>query len=393
VLLFTFLNSCGSAILNAGIFFIARNQYGFDDTQRFLLGLLYGVIYIPAAFYVGPLLRRLARRGVGPRSLLIALMAGMGLICLLPAIASALGVRGSWPLWVLVAVYSPLSGALWANVESYLAGGRSGHTLRAATGKFNITWSTSIVVTLLLVSPAVEKHSLLVLGAMSIVHALCIAVLLLGFRPSPGEHAHEDHSAAPEIYARLLAVCRLLLPMSFLLMSVVAPVLPTIVAGLGIAEAWGLTIAAVWPAARVTVFFLMERWHGWHGRWWPIAASGALLLACFAGIVLSPSLGLTALLLALVGFGIGMGVIYCAALYYAMEVSDSGVDAGGTHEAMIGLGYTLGPICGLIPAGLVAAGTIPGPARDGWMIGLAGALAAVVALAALAKGRRHARIR
>jgi len=393
VLLFTFLNSAGSAIVYSGLFFIAKSQYGFDDFQRFGLGLLYGVVYIPAAFYVGPALRRLQRSGVSPRSLLVGLMLGMGAVCALPWLADRAGLPGAWPLWVAVAVYSPLSGMLWANVESYLAGGRSGAGLRSATGKFNITWSSSIVVTLVLMGPAVEGHSLLVLLFLSFLHAGCAGLLLLSFRPSPGQHAHEDHSAAPPIYARLLTVCRLLLPTSFMLMSVISPILPTTLASLKIPEGWKLPVAAVWPAARVAAFFLMERWHGWHGRWWPIAAGGGVLVLSFAGVVLAPQLpaglALPTLIASLLAFGVGMGVIYCAALYYAMEVSDSGVDAGGMHEAAIGTGYAVGPMLGLLAAGLASAGTIPSGSRDITMIALAFLLAGLVVLVAVFRARRR----
>lgn len=394
VLLFTFLNSAGSAIVYSGLFFIAKSQYGFDDVQRFALGLLYGIVYIPAAFYVGPTLRRLQASGISPRALLVALMLGMGAVCALPWLAQQFGSPGSWPLWVAVAVYSPLSGMLWANVESYLAGGRSGAVLRSATGKFNITWSSSIVITLVLIGPAVEKQSLLVLLLLSAVHAACAVQLLLTFRPRPGDHAHEDHSGAPPIYARLLTVCRLLLPTSFMLLSVISPILPTTLTALRVPEQWRLPLAAVWPATRVAAFFLMERWHGWHGRWWPIALGGGILLVSFATIVMapqfSPALALPALIAGLLGFGIGMGVIYCAALYYAMEVSHSGVDAGGMHEAAIGTGYAVGPLLGLLAAGLASSGTIPPASRDVTMIVLASALAGVVVLFAVLRARGRA---
>jgi hypothetical protein len=35
-------------------------------------------------------------------------------------------------------------------------------------------------------------------------------------------------------------------------------------------------------------------------------------------------------------------------LYYAMSVGGADVDAGGTHEALIGAGYTIGPGIGLL---------------------------------------------
>ena len=39
---------------------------------------------------------------------------------------------------------------------------------------------------------------------------------------------------------------------------------------------------------------------------------------------------------------------YYAALYYAMSVGRAKVDAGGTHEALIGGGYMFGPLVGLM---------------------------------------------
>jgi hypothetical protein len=38
-----------------------------------------------------------------------------------------------------------------------------------------------------------------------------------------------------------------------------------------------------------------------------------------------------------------------------MEVGKAQVDAGGTHEALIGAGYTLGPLCGIAAVGIVHA--------------------------------------
>jgi hypothetical protein len=53
-----------------------------------------------------------------------------------------------------------------------------------------------------------------------------------------------------------------------------------------------------------------------------------------------------------------MATIYSAALYYAMEVGQAEVEAGGKHEALIGLGYTGGPACGLLAGLAVQAGWI-----------------------------------
>jgi hypothetical protein len=61
-----------------------------------------------------------------------------------------------------------------------------------------------------------------------------------------------------------------------------------------------------------------------------MGSSGVLTMACGLGL-----------------FGVGMAVIYSGALYYAMEVGKAQVQAGGKHEALIGAGYTAGPLIGL----------------------------------------------
>ena len=73
----------------------------------------------------------------------------------------------------------------------------------------------------------------------------------------------------------------------------------------------------------------------------------------FAMIVTAMSLPL--MLAGFAAFGAGMGIVYYAALYYAMAVGRAEVDAGGTHEGLIGLGYSIGPLTGLISLALASA--------------------------------------
>ncbi|MBT4530859.1 MAG: hypothetical protein HOC27_06600 [Phycisphaerae bacterium] len=83
----------------------------------------------------------------------------------------------------------------------------------------------------------------------------------------------------------------------------------------------------------------------WHGKWSVLwIAVGAMALG-FVGILGASSL--PTLIIGLILFGSGMGVTYYAALYYAMAVGQAEVDAGGTHEALLGSGYMVGPIVGI----------------------------------------------
>jgi len=372
---FTFLNSVGSAIVYSGIFFLAESRYGFDKQSNFALGTLYGIAYIPGAMGIGPLLRWLERRSarLTPRVVLGVIMVIMASLCIAPSIVAATEPgtllpqdRPSWPIWLLVGIYSPLSGCLWPTIEGFLSGGRSGTALRSATGKFNIAWSSALVVTCLAISPFVDKYPLQLLLALATVHLTAIA-LLIPFPHRPAEHIHEHHAPPTANEKALLTLMRVLLPTAFLVLATVAPFLVTAREQLKLDNSLGTVLAATWMAARVVVFTLMERWHGWHGRWSvPLIGAGILLIA-FAGLILAPSQLPTSSAVpvfvgSLLGFGVGVGIIYTAALYYAMHVGGAEVDAGGVHETLIGIGYTIGPACGLV-ACLLASQSIITPER------------------------------
>jgi len=47
-------------------------------------------------------------------------------------------------------------------------------------------------------------------------------------------------------------------------------------------------------------------------------------------------------------FGLSVGMTYYAALTYAMVVKNAAVDAGGSHESLIGAGFAIGPASGLV---------------------------------------------
>jgi hypothetical protein len=79
-------------------------------------------------------------------------------------------------------------------------------------------------------------------------------------------------------------------------------------------------------------------------------------------------------------------------------VGNAEVDAGGKHEAMIGVGYTLGPLCAIAGLGLSSAGSETGvPSDDAfriWVIVLISAavlLTTCVGWALLAQQRRRLR--
>jgi len=349
VLSFTFLNSLGGGVVTTGFSFLAKSAYGFTPAQNYLLGLSQGVLYIIAALTVGPALARAARttKWISTRRALAALMVVLAAFSALPWLGPRVGAPGPWALWLLIGGYSALTGVLWPIVESYMSGGRSEVRLRSGIGVFNVVWSGALVASYWIMGPLQEFHSLELLLGVAAVHLACLA-LLPAFARNPASHADHHGAAVPEAYPRLLGVFRMQLVTSYMVFSALTPFLPEACVSLGLVKHWHTPIAGTWLAARVLTFAVMQRWHGWHGRWTTAGFGAAALLVGFGITVLSTRLGVWALLTGLALFGVGMGVIYCAALYYAMAVGNSQVDAGGKHEALIGAGYGGGPIFGLI---------------------------------------------
>lgn len=411
VLGFTFINSYATGTTFNGVNFIAKEAYGFTALGNSLLGLLLGVTYVAGAMLTGKLVRawRAGGRGVSTRGVLARLVLIATGLNALPVIVWALSSdasRGStvWVMCVYLGLYAFLCGSLWPVVESFLSGARRGNDLRHAISLFNVIWSSALVGALVVISPMLELGTMAPFAAAGVGHLLSL-VVLRRFPVEPGAHLHDDAHTTPANYPKLLMVHRVLLPTCYMVMYAMTPLLPEITTALKLPSAWQTPFASIWLAGRVLGFMALQQFSGWRGKWLTATWGTGFMLVGFALVVLGPTIanaagsnavGLIAAGLGLASFGVGAAGIYCGALYYAMEVGDANVDAGGTHEAMIGLGYTVGPICAFIPTALATPNllnttqTIISPQwRDPLIVGLVGILClAAVALAILLGNRR-----
>ncbi len=193
------------------------------------------------------------------------------------------------------------------------------------------------------IAPLIDRAPLWILAGLGGVHLACVPIILrLQERPAPhGEASAEDGVEDKALARRLLHTFRFLLVTSFVLYSALTPQLPQRLTEMGAPAAWQTPLTSVWMVSRLGLFTLLERWHGWHGRWRTVIWSSAALFGGFALALSAEGLGM--MIAGLTLFGVGFGGCYSAALYYAMVVGASDVDAGGKHEAIIGVGYTLGP--------------------------------------------------
>jgi hypothetical protein len=363
VLAFTGLSSfaCGGATL--GIFFVTERAYAFSAVEQYALGLLVGVTYTAGALGARSIRRAFARGGRSARGTLALFSCAMAALMLVPLATPSRGA-----LFALLGVYAAITGAFWPIVEQFVSGGRRGAELRSAIGRFNIVWSATLLPSFWILSPLLARSSGLVFAGISLAHLISLLVLLRLHREA-GEHEAESAHAVPASYPALLRVHRVLHATAYLVMYSLSPALPGLVARLEVWPSAESIVASTWLFARVLTFAGLERWHGWHGR--PAAAWGgagavvggfALTVAVPHLAVIGGGLQIALVLLGLGVFGVGLATLYTAALYYAFEVGGS--ESGGSHEALIGLGYSLGPLCGLFVCGLEQAGTVAEGRRE-----------------------------
>lgn len=375
----TFLASVTGGVFWVGIFFVTLEHYGFSANRNLGLALSMGATSTLVARAAGRILAVLTRKR-GPRRVLAGALGLGGIAATLPLVSPDREAL----LWVSALIGAGSSGFIWPVVESYLGAGRHGAELRRALGWFNMTWTSATAVPLLILPWLSGIHPLSALGLCALMNgAAMLSLLLLPRRPGT-IHAESAGAAIGREYLWLLKSARWLLPLSYLMSSTLAPVLPHRLHALGEAAFPESMIAAVWMVARFLTLAVMARATGWHGRWGALFAGAASLGAGLALVLLAPTLwGVVA---GLTFFGVGMGVTYYTAIYYSLSVGHAAVDAGGGFEALVGVGYVLGPIVGLV--GRSAAGVGHGAVGTVVAASVVSALGALLALQPYFAARR-----
>jgi hypothetical protein len=344
----TWVNNLGASAALIGVYFVAEHAHHFTAGRLLALGLLQGSLYIASSLLAGPFTRRFAgpTRALSTRALLALVHVALFASALLPILWQAPAA-----MWLVVALYATLSGVIWPTLESFLSAGRTGDDLRRSSAAFNLSWASCQVVTFMLLALFMDEarphFALWAIPVMGISHLAAIPLIAF-FQREPAAHGEASHLHDPaeaDRFRRLLDAHRLLLILSYVAFSSLNPLLPSIISDrLHVDARWSTPLTAVWMVSRVGMFWFMGAWSAWHGRSATLAWPAALLVTGLALAMLAPTALLLAIGLAL--FGLGMGAAYSAAFYYAMEVGSAGVDAGGKHEAFIGMGYSVGPLLG-----------------------------------------------
>lgn len=338
ILLVSFIESFATILVERAAYFFTHRQLQFSDALNLWLAAAFGVAYIAGALAS----HRLSLRA-GEKRLLLAVVAGQMLVHL------GMGSYPSAPaIFVGCAALGLLNGLKWPILESYVAAGYGPDQAAAAIGRFNISWALAVPLSLAVAGPVIEAWGSGLFFLAAGLNAVAVLLILpVAPRPPylPHDHPHRPPSHVLDRYGRMLIASRWLMLLSYSSLWILAALMPHIFAGLGVGVALAAGLSGLVDVCRLTGFVVLGRAGGWYDRRWPLAAAMAALPVSFALVLWGPSLA--AVLAGEVGFGLAAGTIYYSHLYYSMVIKNASVDAGGVHEGLIGLGFTVGPLLAL----------------------------------------------
>jgi MFS family permease len=345
LLVITFVQSFATTLIERGLYFFSHDRLLFSDAQNLGLALGFGAAYAVGAVTSQRISSRLSEK----RLLVLAILGQMLTQAALVA----------WPAPVTVAALNTLLGGLmglmWPVVESYVSAGRTPADQAATVGRFNLSWAGAVPLGLVAAGPIIRLWAPSLFAAAALLNLLSLVLVLpLERRPV---HLAPDHPERPMLtamlrYRGLLASSRWLMMSSYSLMWTLAALLPHAFAKLQVDVQAATALSGLLDVFRMMAFLVLQIYVGWHNRGSPLVAAMFILPAGFFLALYGPTV--PAVLAGELLFGLAAGTVYYAALYYAMVVKNAAVEAGGAHEGIIGSGFVIGLLAGLVGDSLAA---------------------------------------
>lgn len=382
------LSSAGATLLTVGIFFYTANHFGWGLRQNFQLAAAQGAIYVVGALLAGTITARVPHQAA--LALVYVALAGVSAVGVV-APGSPVAVTG-----VLLG-YSFVSAIGWPILESLISIGGDARQMARRLATYNLVWPAVGAAAVAASGAVIEwwPRGMFVVAAVSHVATAILSVWRLGDGgrvQAAGEtppHAGPEltaHAGEPEpelLRVRTLAlwVSRLALPATYAVIYGLMPMMPLLLSadrlGTSLDTRTQTLVSSTWLVTRWLTFAVLAMSSWWHTRPKLLLWAACLMLVAFLGITVPPSLlwgrsvapsiDLAAMIAWQAVLGIALGVIYSGSLYFGMVLSEGSTEHGGYHEALIGLGWVLGPAAGAaalwlrpndITLGVVAVGAV-----------------------------------
>lgn len=344
---FEALGSLACGFYGNYVFFLFRDRHGFGNLGNLGVAALMGLVIALASWRSG----KLAQRRGCIRTMHVGLL-GMIVALAIGACFSSLPVQ----LAVLV-VWAASQFMVWPALEALVTEGASGASRAHLVGVYSVVWATCSALSYFFGGAVFER-----LGSGSIfwlppgLHLLQIAVLwryarhhgeappALAMQPPPEqEMLPARQGPGPQSFQRMAWLAN---PFACVAAFTLLAMIPELARRMGLSTTMAGLFCSIWFFARLAAFVVMWQWPGWHYRFRWLLGGYMLLIIGFATVLTAD--GLWWLGVGQVAFGLAVGVLYYASLFYSMDVGEARAEQGGIHEAMMGAGNFVGPGIGAL---------------------------------------------
>jgi len=341
------MDALGNLALLNDVFF-AHTAFGADQVQQGTLGFLNALGYAIGCLLFGPWSERTGRR-------MMVCIAVAGNVVLLVAVTRCESLTA---LIVLVSVRKFILAMFWPALMAWMADVSTPRSFAGDLCAFNVGWTLGAGAGAWFAGhigqwaashPGGYDPQVPYLVAAGIGIAQLAWLVLVSPRPSeihlrePGEM---DVGLARNML-RLAWVCNAAV---YALIGIVIFMLPRLaeLPVLSISESGQSTVNAIRSFAGLFVFALMLADRRWHGRFFPfvVCLAACLLTMVLIGTAQSPF----AVFAGGACLGVALGASYTMSLFYSLSVPRIKGRGSGMHEALIGMGYAVGPLFGGLAA-------------------------------------------
>lgn len=339
---FEALGSLACGFYGNYIFFLFRDRHGFGNLGNLGVAALMGLVIALASWRSG----KLAQRCGCIRTMTSGLL-GMIVALAVGAVFSSLPVQ----LAVLV-VWAASQFMVWPALEALVTEGASGAARAHLVGIYSVVWAACSALSYFFGGGLFEW-----LGSGSIfwlppgLHLLQIVVLwrfthrqgdapeaLPRQQPLEAVSLSPKHGPSPQAFQRMAWIAN---PFACVAAFTLLAMIPELARRMGLSTTMAGWFCSIWFFARLAAFVVMWRWPGWHYRFRWLCIGYVLLIVGFASVLTAGDL--LWLSVGQVAFGLAVGSLYYASLFYSMDVGEARAEQGGIHEAMMGAGNFVGP--------------------------------------------------
>ena len=341
------VNSVAATLYFNYLFFFLRDNFGFDSCKNLWVSALHGFIYIFAAWQGG----RFGQR----RGYFNALKLGYGGMALL-LIAGAFLTHSIRAQLIVVAGWTVMICLTWPALEALISEGEDDASLPRMVGIYNVVWAGTAGLAYFCGGAIFETFGWKMLFWLpaGLFAAQFAAVLWLeknsGAEKSSATTPHPAHAPVAAATAQAISPKAFLRmawlgnPFAYIAINTVYAVIPQLAQRFGLSIAASGLLCSVWLFARLGIFAALWRWTGWHYRFGWLVVAFVTLLVSFTTLLLATQLWVV--VVAQVGFGAAVGLLYYSSLFYSMDAGEAHGDHGGIHEAFIGVGIFAGTAVG-----------------------------------------------